>query len=61
MQRGHHGSPTLHAFIQATGPTVIRMDHFRYVSPAGGTFGVSETRGGDGLGETALRYRRMDV
>ncbi|MFC8882986.1 hypothetical protein ACFT54_10220 [Streptomyces cinereoruber] len=61
--RGQHGSPALHSFVTVTAPTVIRMEHYRYQSQPGGTWGVSETRGGvnNALGDTALRYRRMDV
>ena len=60
---GHHGSPSLHSVLTVTGPTVIRMEHYRYQSAASGVFGVSETRGGatNPLGDTVLRWRRMDV
>lgn len=60
---GHHGSPTLHSVITVSGPSVIRMEAYRYQSSLGGTFNAGETRGGvaDPLGETVLRWRRMDI
>lgn len=58
--RGQHGSPTLDSFITVTAPTTIRMEHMRYQSQPGGTFGVSETRGGgNSLGETVLKYELL--